>query len=328
MARVHFLNVKEGDCTIIQHVSGRATMVDICCGNYIEEPRRGLAIDETAVSIRGNFRMCEHPTNPVQYARQIGIERFWRFVLTHPDMDHMDGLDTLFREIGFDNFWETGVRREEPDFSERGCYRREDWDRYTRLCNGVGVTTLHNLAGSRFRFANKLEDGSGGGDGLYILAPDSSLVTEASRSDDVNDGSYVLLYRSAGGRVLIPGDAHDATWEYVLNNYEDDVMDCSVMIAPHHGRDSDRAFDFLNRVRPKLTLFGCAPCQHLGYSAWSNRGLQVVTSNQAGNIVLDVNNGSIDVYVENGRFANAFHGPHFFVRRSSSGYQLMRIRGD
>jgi len=31
------------------------------------------------------------------------------------------------------------------------------------------------------------------------------------------------------------------------------------MIAPHHGRDSDRSYDFLDTVNPQLTLFGCAP---------------------------------------------------------------------
>ena len=33
MARVHFVNVFPGDCTIIQHNSNRVTMMDICDGN-------------------------------------------------------------------------------------------------------------------------------------------------------------------------------------------------------------------------------------------------------------------------------------------------------
>ena len=35
-ARIHFLNVNEGDCTIIEHESGRITMIDICAGNLVE----------------------------------------------------------------------------------------------------------------------------------------------------------------------------------------------------------------------------------------------------------------------------------------------------
>ena len=33
MAKVHFLNVKQGDCIILEHDSGRVTMFDICAGN-------------------------------------------------------------------------------------------------------------------------------------------------------------------------------------------------------------------------------------------------------------------------------------------------------
>jgi hypothetical protein len=30
MPLIHFLNVKDGDCSIIQHYSGRATVIDVC----------------------------------------------------------------------------------------------------------------------------------------------------------------------------------------------------------------------------------------------------------------------------------------------------------
>ena len=35
MAKIHFLNVDEGDCSIIQHDNGKVTMIDICCGNIV-----------------------------------------------------------------------------------------------------------------------------------------------------------------------------------------------------------------------------------------------------------------------------------------------------
>lgn len=167
------------------------------------------------------------------------------------------------------------------------------------------MTTLNKTAGARFKYANLGADGEAGGDAIYILAPNDELVAAASEGDDINDGSYVLLYRSSGGRVLIPGDAHDATWEYLLGGYPKSVANCSVMIAPHHGRHSDRSFDFLDAIRPKLTLFGCAPAENLAYDAWNSRELDFITSNQAGNIVLEATDDAIDVYVENEVFARA-----------------------
>ena len=36
MATIHFLNVGEGDCIVVQHNSDRVSMIDISCGNITE----------------------------------------------------------------------------------------------------------------------------------------------------------------------------------------------------------------------------------------------------------------------------------------------------
>lgn len=322
MATVHFLNVSPGDCTVIQHASGRVSVIDICDGNINQDAVR-LERSLERLSARGNFGMTEYPTNPIRYMQGLNIANVFRFILTHPDMDHMDGLDAMYRAMGIENFWHTGVTRERPDFGFGG-YRETDWKIYQDLLAGhlPNVKVLQHLAGARFAYANMSDDGQSAGDGLYILAPDAGLVDQASHGD-INDGSYVLLYRSAGGRILIPGDAHDRTWEYVLTHYAADVANCSVLIAPHHGRHSDRSFEFLDAIKPKLTLFGSAPSEHLAYDAWRSRGLPFITSNQAGNVVLDIDNGAISVFVENDRFAAALGTGN--APRNAQGY--LRIVG-
>jgi competence protein ComEC len=228
MASVHFLDVSPGDCTIIRHASERVSMIDICDGNIDENHVLQARVLQELISPRGDFGMREYPTNPITYVRSLGISGVFRFILTHPDMDHMDGLNALVDRIGIVNFWSTGVTRVRPEFSRGSPYDEADWNRYELLRAGSepGVTSIRALAESRFTFANLAEGGSAGGDGLYILAPNAELVRAASRGD-INDGAYVLLYCSQGGRVLIPGDAHDATWEYVLKHHAADVAGCS-----------------------------------------------------------------------------------------------------
>jgi len=285
-------------------------MIDICDGNIDEAEARNKASFAEALGLRprGNRQMCGFPTNPIRYSQNIGIGGIFRFILTHPDMDHLDGFDALVDEFSISNFWDTGIRKDKPDFGEGCPYREEDWDRYSEVQDGneAGVTSCIRQAGSNFVFANKTEDGQPGGDGLHILAPDSQLVKDANEEDgDIHDGSYVILYRSVGGRVLLPGDAHDNTWDYVINKYASDVANCSFMLAPHHGRDSGRSYDFLDHVRPIVTLIGCAPSEHIDYDQWRRRDLEFITSNQTGNVVLEIFKGQIDVYVENESFAEA-----------------------
>ena len=311
MSKVHFLNVDPGDCTVIEHNSDRVSMIDICDGFTPEEISRAInsqtfkdvgwkTLLEKTTS--GNFRMKENLTNPIEYLESIGIESIFRFILTHPDMDHMDGLNALAESFDIINFWDTGVKKDKPDFSG-SPYNEKDWDQYINFLAGKNIKSIKCLAGKRFPFANQKENNGLGGDGLYILAPDEGLVSEANKNGDVNDASYVLLYRSSGGRILFMGDAHDKTCDYILDKSQKDVVNCSVMIAPHHGRNSGRTFDFLDQISPKFTLFGNAPSEYLAYNEWRKRGLPFITSNQAGNIVLECEKDTIKIFVENESFA-------------------------
>jgi len=349
MERVHFLNVGEGDCSIIQHGSGRVSMIDICNGNVTTRQESAMFPAEMArsgarttssvrsgsgnnVSARqrlimllakmarigarttssvesrsGNYGMRKSPTDPIAYLKGLGVPSVFRFILTHPDMDHLDGFKRLCDEVGIRNFWDSGVRRAKPNFSG-GRYQAADWEQYVKVRDGkAGVWVVAPLAGSRFRYANEGPPDDRG-DCLSIVSPNSELGAEANDADDPNDASYVVVYRTCGGNIVFPGDAHDRTWEYVLDQHEQLVRDCAVLIAPHHGRASDRCYDFLDTLNPKLSLFGCADSEDLAYDAWKRRGLPYITNNQAGNVILDAVSSGIDVYVENRAFAETFPG--------------------
>ena len=311
MPKIHFLNVNQGECIIIEHVSERITVFDICAGN-INRKQRVLFEDvakNLITSAKGNYRMCQYPTNPLDYLAAMSINSIWRFILSHPDMDHLDGFDALLDKFTVSNFWDSGAKRDKPDFSNNGGFDEADWDRYAEVIadNEAGTTLVQAQAGKRFKYANKDDSENGSGDALYILAPDQQLIDEGNRTQDFNDASYVVLYRSAIGKVLLAGDAHDATWDYVKKNYEAEASDVALLIAPHHGRKSGRSYEFLDYVKPKLTLFGCAASKHLAYDAWNYRDLTHITNNQCGCIVAE-GGGEMNIYVENDTFAASSGG--------------------
>lgn len=95
-----------------------------------------------------------------------------------------------------------------------------------------------------------------------------------------------------------------------------------MLIAPHHGRKSDRDYRFLDVLRPKLTLFGNASSDHLTYDAWSRRNLPIITNNQAGSVIADMGNGQ--VYVTNESFARR-ENQRTFVSPEYRGYFLKTI---
>lgn len=306
---VHLLNVNPGSCTIIQHESGRMTMIDICNG---WQPTQTFSLKSSVMyqgsSPRGDFKMKISPTNPLEYLHSLGIQSIFRFILSHPDMDHMDGLDPLLEKVLIENFWLPCSDKIKPIFSQCSRYHEKDWDIFESLKRSYkrgeqfrNTCILAPVAGNSFKFANADNDEYPTGDSLYILAPDKNL----RQNPDVNDTSYVILYDSPGGKILIPGDADDKCWEYVLKEHGDKIKNCSFLLAPHHGRDSGRSYEFLSYIQPELTLFGSAPSAHLAYNKWKDRGLECITTNQVGNTVLEIEKNSIDIYIENDNYAQS-----------------------
>jgi beta-lactamase superfamily II metal-dependent hydrolase len=345
LPRVHFLNVNDGDCSLIEHASRRNTMIDVSAAKMPSAKRAQSLVrlslresffdlerlESVVASVPGNFNRSEHPVNPIVYMKERGIHSIFRFISTHPDMDHLDGIEALFRAFSPDNFWDTDNTKELSDFADGG-YQTDDWDFYVGLRDGKPTTNPKRLAlyaGSKGAYYNQGEFGVGGGDGLHILAPTPELVADANQKEDWNDSSYVILYRPVNDkRILFAGDSHDGTWNHILTNYWSDVENIDVLIAPHHGRDSGRDYTFLDVLRPKLTLFGNAPSEHLAYEQWNRRNLPFITNNQAGNILLDIQGPCIDVCVEHKPFAKTYceeNGTRAIFMPALNAWQILQL---
>jgi competence protein ComEC len=292
-------------------------VIDVCNAKpentLLEKFYRAASTLEKAL---GNFNQKEYPVNPISYLKEHGVSSVFRFVSTHPDMDHLDGLKLFFETFSPTNFWDTD-NIEEKEFGSEARFDEDDWLFYKDLRDGKprdNPKRLTLFAGDRGQYWNINSEGKSGADGLYILAPTLQMVNDANSSGDYNDCSYVILYRAGAGghRIVFSGDSHDKTWEHILENHLDDVTDIDVLIAPHHGRASGRSYDFLDILRPKITLFGNARSEHLAYGAWNYRGLPFITNNQAGSIILNAEVNPIDIYVTHQAFAQSDNPQTFY----------------
>ena len=328
MPMIHFLNVNDGDCSIVQHGNGNVSVFDVCNAEALKTAaamRMAQFTEQAATAARaaprGNFRQKDYPVNPIQYMKDHGITSVFRFILTHPDMDHMDGMKAFFDALSPINFWDTDNTKEMDDF-DTGRYKEEDWLFYKSMRDGNGENPkrLVKYSGATGQYWNQDENKNSGGNGLYILAPTAELVAAANEADDFNDCSYVFLYKTYSRRILFSGDSHDATWEHILLNHKADVTKIDLLIAPHHGRASGRDYGFLDVVKPKMTYFGNAKHEHLAYDAWNNRKLPFITNNQANCIVCEIDDNSMSQYVTNKSYAEAVNSDTFYSERHRAYY--------
>lgn len=313
MSIIHFLNVLEGDCNIIQHDTGRTTVIDISNGYNDYDTAEEIAVrnsdirkamyDRTQVPTdKKDYKQKKNPDNPIFYLKEKGIKNIFRFIVTHPDMDHLDGIKDFFEEFSIANFWDTDNKKEISDKAGSGGYNMEDWKFYKSLRDGIIApsTRLKYFSNNSNLYYNQ--------DNIEILSPTSSIVNACNVKGNWNDSSYVFLFtppKANGGhwKILFAGDSEDLTWEHIITNHADKVKNIDVLFAPHHGRDSNRNFDFLKSLTPTITLFGNANSNHLAYTKYPGTK---ITNNQAGYIILDITTQHINLFVKNAEFARDF----------------------
>jgi beta-lactamase superfamily II metal-dependent hydrolase len=293
-ASLHFLDVGSGDCSVFIHESERVTVVDVC------NARRGTTLFEDFIGVDPKDKPNPSFTNPVSYLGARNIDKVFRFILTHPDMDHMDGIKDLFEEFSVGNFWD--VKNGKKMSGDWGIYREKDWARYQELRRSKRNPKVLFLDDESLGPLYNKDGTDGSGDQIFVLAPSKELISEINSSEDpdYNDLSYVLLFFCGGRRIVFAGDSHDISWNSILESQfcKLGLLDnIDVLIAPHHGRDSGRDYSFLDILRPKMSLIGRAPSEHINYGAWSGRGLPKLTNNSCKNIRIDFEDDRMDFYI-------------------------------
>ena len=75
MSIIHFLNVKEGDCSIIEHNSGHVSVIDVSNARkeYTEKEKLSALVKALMERGSGNLNQKAHPVNPIEYMKKFGI---------------------------------------------------------------------------------------------------------------------------------------------------------------------------------------------------------------------------------------------------------------
>jgi beta-lactamase superfamily II metal-dependent hydrolase len=291
MLKIWFLNVGHGDCTIIEHPSGRITMIDINNSqSYDEDSQKELVAEETAkhlnalaASYAADSEMKRELTDPIAFFKQqFGNRSLFRFILTHPDMDHMRGIKNLFEQVEVVNFWDTSNTKPTPSFWKSGD--RSDWEFYQTQRRSA----KNYVRGSQVYAFAREDDGSLGGDGLTILSPTSGIIQSCNEREFWNDISVVLRLDYAGKSFIFPGDAEAGAWDQMVAHYGDGLK-ADLLKASHHGRDSGFHTKAIQAIAPNcvVTSVGRKPTTD-AHTKYKYHAGSVFSTRYYGNIYFEV----------------------------------------
>lgn len=265
ISEIKSLSVKNGDMFYINHNSDNFSMID--CN--IADDRKSEILDEVK-----------------NLAEKKDIVRF---ISTHPDQDHIHGIEYLDELKFIPNFYcvDNNVSKSTETKSFKKYKELRGSSRAYKICKGC-----------KRKWMNMSDDECGSA-GISVLWPDlanetfQNALQDAESSENPNNISPAIVYSlEEGVRALWLGDMEN---DYMVA-IEDDIAlsPVDILFAPHHGRKSGRVpKTWLDKLEPRLIVVGEAPSDELEY--YSN--YNTLTQNSAGDILFCCETGKTHVYV-------------------------------
>ena len=257
MVKIHFLNVGCGDCTII-HFPRRVRK------DGKIKPERIMMID---IYHHENHDEYE---NIIDYYKKHfrnsdgSLKSIFRFVCTHPHQDHICGLSKLFSDskIKIWNFWDLDHSFEPENFDGHETHE-DDWNAYQekRKSNCGDLTVIKTYREDKPRdFWNDNEDR------ITVLSPSKEMIKKVH--EDKEDGtkrkpheikidqiSYALMIKVNNKKIIFAGDGKEQAWCDILENCAENIKDCHILKAGHHGHESALHEDAVKHMNPKYVVF-------------------------------------------------------------------------
>lgn len=257
---------QQGDMFYIKHNSDNFSIID-CCLN-----------DDTKENIINEIN---------EMKKDKGISRF---ISTHPDEDHICGIEDLDNETEIINFYCVENEATKADESDSFNYYCELRDR---------EKTFYVEKGCSRKWMNMSDPNEHGSAGINFLWPITTNtdfkgeLTKAKEGTAFNNISPIFTYSLENGvKVMWMGDIEADFVEKIKDKIEWPEVD--IVFAPHHGRESGKIpSDVLKKLNPTIVVIGEAPSNNIDYYS----GYNTITQNSAKDITFKCETGKVHVYV-------------------------------
>ena len=244
---VHYIDVGQGDATLIK------------CGSHAMLIDGGNNNKGTTVQL---------------YLKKQGVESLDYVIGTHPDADHIGGLDVIV----YKHNCEKVIM---PDYEK-------DTKTYQELVDVIhdkNMKITYPVVGEQYALGEAK---------FTIIAPNSN-----SYGGNANDYSVAILLEYGKNCFLFTGDAEEASEAEMLTNGID--ISADVYKVAHHGSRSASTQEFLNAVHPKYAVISCGEGNSYGHphaevlNRLRSMGVEVFRTDEQGSIIASSDGENINL---------------------------------
>ena len=240
------------------------TLLDVGQGlASVIETKDHIMLYDTGPKFSDDFNAGEHIIYP--FLRHVGIKKIDKLVISHADLDHSGGFESLL-----EHFTPKQILTSLP---ERLNAKRE------------GI--LKCKAGQYWEW-----------DGVYFefLHPSRDVVKK------FNEQSCVLKITTATHSVLLTGDIGKKTEHELIARYGERLKS-DILVVPHHGSRTSSSAEFIKTVSPEYALFSFGYLNRYGHpkpqvvARYKKEGVRLINTVECGAILFDL--GENDNYEPN-----------------------------
>lgn len=173
----------------------------------------------------------------VPFLKGKGITKIDKLILTHGDMDHIGGANSIIKELKVEEILLPSVA--EPSAMEEEIKAEAE---------KKGINIVHVSSGYRWGNADHQ---------FYILSPDKNFKGER------NSGSLAIFARFGGLAWFFGGDLDKLGEERIIQRYPELTVD--VLKAGHHGSKTSSSEAFLLQIKPKAAFISVGEENRFGH---------------------------------------------------------------
>lgn len=201
--KVHIIDVGQGDSILIQTPNGDNILVD------------------------GGTNDSEYIIN--NYLKRNKVNSIDYLIATHPDSDHIGGLDFIISNFQIKNVYMPMQTRDSKAYND-----------LINACNKKDLNIKYLSKGDTLTIEESLY--------LNVLSP--SFIQEDS---NLNSIVFNLNYKNKS--FLFTGDAELSNELDIVNSFE--LEDVDFLKVGHHGSDSSTSIELLEETTPDVAVISC-----------------------------------------------------------------------
>ena len=200
----------------------------------------------------------------IAYLRTHRVEKLDYVVATHPDADHIGGLLSVLNSISIKNFIDSGK-----------VHTSQTYEKMLQLILDKNIPFIVPEVGDTIPLDDEL---------------DITVLNVGEESDDNNEASIVLKIVYGEVSFLLMGDADTYVEKNILERAN---VKATVLKAGHHGSDTSSSEEFIQAVKPDVTILSYGKDNSYGHphaeikSRLERLSSQIYGTAEVGNIVVE-----------------------------------------